>query len=179
MVSVLFVLHMLYVGGLTLDQLYKLLEKDDARTRLVAATELRRSLGRSTERRLPLEISDLGPYLKFVNRENECFQCLEMFQAVYEELHQMTKKNDHTVNVDGHVDTFRSSPLSSRTTIDNGKRKYLVVICGGAPGVGTRRNDIIHQDIFSSASIASYHSINCVICCFLSCMLSPCVLIRR
>jgi hypothetical protein len=143
-----------------------------------ASPGLRPSLGGSFKS-LPHEIRDLSPYLKFVNRENECYQCIEVFQNVYKKYHEMTENknqvnhsNDDTNNVHS-VDQSMNQSLSSSIRhssssscpidiaekeggkitvdhmkhkmprsiprIDDKKRDYCIVICGGAPGVGMRR----------------------------------------
>src|SRR6202012_4992944 len=59
-----------------------------ATTTRSASPGLRPSLGGSLKS-LPHEIRDLARYLKFVNRENECYQCVEVFQNLYKKYHEM------------------------------------------------------------------------------------------
>lgn len=72
-----------------------------------------------------LEVKDFGQYLKFVNREQQCRQCVNVFFDLYRQLRGRQER------------TWPSQPAHSPSSSQDLFNKYFpIVVCAGAPGVG-------------------------------------------
>ena len=96
-----------------------------------SSSSQRRSLGNS--KKDLHEIDSLDPllfpqYIKFVNRDWECRQVLHIFKDVYETYRKRIVKEKEAIS--------QGKQKPTPIPFDDFKRKYRIIICGGAPGVG-------------------------------------------